>query len=191
MKLNLITTLLCASFCNQLFAYPIDTQVSRAKSKTALSGMSVFLYLPLSNNADSSSIMAQNQLTITPSSSFTGESAVLYIQASVFDTTDGSCHTGIETVNIGSGEPPAVDLILNTPYSTTNASNYALKQLFLEENSHPFVNDMIYYFLNSDGTRYTANSQCIPGGGECTSSTNCGWTSTQTWAPAPEPIPPE
>lgn len=182
MKLNLITTLICASFCNQMFANPIDAPVSTAKSNTALSGMSVFLYLlPVLDDTALSSITSSGQMTVTPTSTINN---VVFIKVLRYTSSDGTC-TDYQGQNALIGNAGSSVTLNVKPYLTTNPSNYALFTQAFGLGEGDVIPDLEYVLTDIDFVPLSTTSQCISGGGTCNSDTNCGWDANIFWTPSP------
>lgn len=144
------------------------------KSHEPASVLSVHLYLPLTDDPAWSSIMAQSQLTVTPTVTIT----VNNILVTSHSTVDGSCGSVFNTFTIGSTSASTFTLTGGHPYSTTDASNFALATA--GEASYTTYDTRMQF---RNGTTNVGSSVCIPGSGACTDASNCGWGSPQTWSP--------
>lgn len=148
----------------------ITTQSSQSSSV-----LSVLLYFPLIDNAAWSNIMAQSQLTVTPTATYT----VRAIKVTTWNSTNGSCTNISGSCNIDNGSGITVSLTNGHPYATTDASNSA------------FYNSCVPFYTTKDNTYQLLDnnlnpigaSVCIPASGACTGATNCGWSTPQTWTP--------
>lgn len=139
-------------------------------------GISIPLYLPLKDGEVGwFRPLTQNQLFITP----TVTRVINNIQITSYGSTNGSCgQLFLQTELVGTPEDPTVTLSGGHTYHTTDASNWAF---FSNASADISNNDLLYQFRN--GTTNVGNPGCIAAGGSCTSSSNCGWSATRTWAP--------
>lgn len=138
------------------------------------SSLTVSSYLPLINDAYSS-VMVQQQVTVTPTTTYN----VRAVQITQRSSTDGSCTGDIAGHLIDNGEGVLVTLTQGHPYTTTDQSNWAVR---LEDGFFNTAEDNLFELLDNNLERI-GNETCIQAGGQCTGSTNCGWTTPQSWTP--------
>jgi len=105
MKLNIAIFIFLIGFFNNTFAEKSSRNLLD-KSTHSESILSVLLYLPLSDNAAWSSMMAQSQLTVTPTATYT----VRAINIIDWDTQNGTCNSQYATHNIDNGVGNTVTL---------------------------------------------------------------------------------
>lgn len=136
--------------------------------------LSMFLYLPLVDDAAWSSTMAQSQMTVTPTSSY----VVNNILTTQYISQNGSCAGGaLGAVIIGGTGDVTVTLLSGHAYTTSDASNRAWWGL----STWGPTFDATMQLRN--GTTNVGASACIAGNGTCTDVTNCGWSAPRTWTP--------
>lgn len=154
------------------FETDLKAAISRASQSPSI--LSTFLYLPLIDNDGLSSIMSQNQMTVTPSQTYLNITGIYVRQ---HNTINGTClDTAFSSYGISGA---AVTLQQGHTYATTDASNFALLGVY---SSFDPSKDIEFGLANAGGL--IANTLiCIQGGGTCTNSTNCGWSSAKTWTP--------
>jgi len=137
--------------------------------------LSVFLYLPLLDDNGLSSIMSQSQMTVTPSQTYSNINGIYVRQ---HNTINGTCNdTAFSSYGILGA---TVTLQSGHTYATTDASNFALLGVYPSFDP----NKDIQFGLVDATTGLISNTLiCIPAGGTCSASNNCGWSSAKTWAP--------
>jgi len=136
--------------------------------------LTVSSYLPLINDAYSS-VLAQSQLTVTPTQDYTVREITIIQRSS----TDGSCTGDIANHHIDNGAGNTVTLVQGHAYTSTDLSNYSV---LLSDGFFTTAEDNEFQLLDNNLDPIGA-SVCIAAGGECTSSSNCGWTTPQAWTP--------
>jgi len=143
--------------------------------------LSVFLYLPLFDNSNLSSVMSAAQMTVTPTITYTDIRGI-YIRA--HSTSNGSCAgTASPSYGIGIGFNNTVTRLANHAYETDDASDRALNHLGGSSFNPQF--DTEFGLLDNTFGLIVSTLRCIAGSGSdtCTGSLNCGWNSTRSWAP--------
>lgn len=193
MKLHVAFSILFIGFSGCALANPLymngvnanNAQPSKNKAvqnAESSSILSVFLYLPVVNNGAYSSTMAQSQLQVTPSTTIT----VNNLQVSATNSKNGTCTGSFHTFNIGLTTDPTFTLTGGQTYLSTDASNWALKELPAAGGFNYTNWDTVMQFRN--GTTNVGTEVCIAGSNlnpdsSCTDAGNCGWNSVRTWTP--------
>jgi hypothetical protein len=156
------------------FETDLKAAISRASQSPSI--LSTFLYLPLMDNDGLSSIMSQAQMTVTPQATY----AVRGILVQPNSSSDGTCGgTPLASYTIDNGVNVTVLLNSGQAYTTTDASNFALKNLSLFTPQ----TDAVFTLYDNNLAQIGTTSPCIQGGGTCTAADNCGWSSSRTWNP--------
>ena|SRR3990167_5943548 len=136
--------------------------------------LSIFLFFPLVDGGVYSSPMAKSQLEVTPDTTITVNNILVTSQFS----GSNNCNDAFNTYIIGATDDPTFTLTGGHTYSTTDASMQALTTA----GGADYVGfETLMQFRN--GTTNVGNAVCIPAGGTCVNSTDCGWNSTRSWAP--------
>lgn len=155
------------------------------KESQSFAGFSIFLYLPLMDDSALSSIMAQSQLTVTPTATYT----VRAIRITSWNSANGSCTNQFGVATIDNGVGNTVSLTNGHNYTSTDASNQAFVTATGGIGSSTFDPNFDTTFqLLDNSLSNIGSSACIQGStgtdpGTCTGVTNCGWNSARTWTP--------
>lgn len=145
---------------------------------------SIFLFLPVHEGSNSPSFLAPFQLMVTPTEDLT----VIGIRFRGFNSFNGLCDEpdGVDPYDLIG---PAVTLLANHNYVTTDASNWAVSMASEFEGGRtywPGWADNTVQLLGPDLTPI-GDPYCIPASSEdidsCSDADNCGWLSTRSWTP--------